>query len=89
VEHGPNFLEPLPDLIEGQPEWEVEAIIGVRHFGPRRKKQYRVHWKGYSNAKDTWESEENVHAPGLIAQYHRSQEMNIRTTRMETKNSMI
>jgi len=25
-EHGRNFLELTPDLIEGQPEWEVEAI---------------------------------------------------------------
>jgi hypothetical protein len=67
VEHGPNFLETPSDLIKGQPKWEVEAIIGMRHSGLRRKKQYRVHWKGYSNAEDTWEPEENVHAPELIA----------------------
>jgi hypothetical protein len=89
VEHGPNFLQPPSNLIEGQPEWEVEAIIGMCHFGPRRKKQYHIHWKGYSNAEDTWEPKENVHAPELIAQYHRSQEMNIRAMRMETKSSMI
>jgi hypothetical protein len=89
VEHGPNFLEPPSDLIKGQPEWEVEAIIGMHHFGPKRKKQYHVHWKGYSNAKDTWEPEENIHAPELITQYHKSQEMNIRATKMETKTSMI
>jgi hypothetical protein len=38
VEHGPNFLEPPPNLIEGQPEWEVEAIVGMCHFGPKKKK---------------------------------------------------
>ena len=32
-EHGPNFPEPLPDIIEGEPEWEVEAIVGTRLFG--------------------------------------------------------
>uniref|UniRef100_A0A0W0FJH8 Reverse transcriptase-rnase h-integrase n=1 Tax=Moniliophthora roreri TaxID=221103 RepID=A0A0W0FJH8_MONRR len=26
--HGPNFLEPPPDIVEGQEEHEVEAIIG-------------------------------------------------------------
>jgi len=26
-QHGPNFLEPPPDIIEGEPEWEVEKII--------------------------------------------------------------
>jgi hypothetical protein len=40
VEHGPNFLEPPPNLIEGQPEWEVEAIVKMCHFGPKKKKQY-------------------------------------------------
>jgi len=25
--HGPNFLEPPPDIIEGEPEWEVEKIL--------------------------------------------------------------
>ena len=26
-QHGPNFLEPPPDVIEGEPEWEVERIL--------------------------------------------------------------
>jgi hypothetical protein len=89
VEHGPNFLEPPPDLIEGQPEWEVEAIVGMCHFGPKKKKQYQVYWKGYSNAEDTWEPEENIHTPELMVQYQRSQENNIRTSMMETRSNMI
>jgi len=66
-EHGPNFVEPLPDIIDGEPEWEVEAIIGMHHHGPKKKKQYQVRWKGYSNAHDTWEPEENLNAPALLA----------------------
>ena len=23
-QHGPNFIEPPPDILEGEPEWEVE-----------------------------------------------------------------
>ncbi|ESK81895.1 hypothetical protein Moror_702 [Moniliophthora roreri MCA 2997] len=45
--HGPNFLEPPPDIVEGQEEYEVEAIIGHR---PKKKnqppKEYLVSWKG-------------------------------------------
>jgi hypothetical protein len=41
MEHGPNFLEPPPDIIEGQPEWEVETIVGMRYYGLKRQKQYR------------------------------------------------
>jgi hypothetical protein len=29
-EHGVNFTEPPPDLIKGEPEWEVEKILGSR-----------------------------------------------------------
>ena len=46
--HGPNFLEPPPELIDGEEEWEVEQIIGQRTY--RRKKQYLVRWKGYTPA---------------------------------------
>jgi hypothetical protein len=38
--HGLNFLEPPPDLIEGEPEWEVERILGDRIY--RKKKQYLI-----------------------------------------------
>jgi len=26
-QHSPNFLEPPPDILEGEPEWEVEQIL--------------------------------------------------------------
>jgi hypothetical protein len=26
-QHGLNFIEPPPDIIEGKPEWEVEQIL--------------------------------------------------------------
>ena len=29
-EHGENFTEPPPDLIDGEPEWEVEQILDMR-----------------------------------------------------------
>jgi len=31
--HGPNFTRMLPDLIEGEEEYEVEAIINHRSYG--------------------------------------------------------
>ena len=39
-QHGPNFLEPPPEIIEGEPEWEVDQIIKERTFGRWKKKQY-------------------------------------------------
>jgi len=31
--HGPNWIELPPDIIEGEPEWEVEQILQSRRFG--------------------------------------------------------
>jgi hypothetical protein len=27
VAHGPHYAQPLPDIIDGEPEWEVKKII--------------------------------------------------------------
>jgi Chromo (CHRromatin Organisation MOdifier) domain len=54
MEHGPNYEEPAPDLIDGQPEYEVELILGARHHGRWQKLQYLVQWKGYSEAHNSW-----------------------------------
>jgi hypothetical protein len=61
--HGPNFLEPPPELIDGEPEWEVEQILGDRTY--RRKKQFLIRWKGYAPAHDSWTDESDINAPPL------------------------
>jgi Chromo (CHRromatin Organisation MOdifier) domain len=88
IEYGSNFVEPPPDIIEGQPEWEVEAIVGMRLFGKQKQKQYQIHWRGYPHSNDTWEPEDNVHAPELIAEYLQSQEMVIRAMRVGSRVNM-
>jgi hypothetical protein len=65
--HGPNFLEPPLNLIEGELEWEVEQILGNRTY--RKKKQYLIRWKGYALAHDSWQDESDIHTPELIEAY--------------------
>jgi len=65
--HGPNFLEPPPDIIEGEPEWEVEKILAERRYCNRC--QYLIRWKNYSPAHDSWTNENDIHANELIKQY--------------------
>ena len=56
--HGPNHPRPAPDMIEGEEEYEVEAILGHKKY--RGKYRYLIKWKGYSSAENSWEPEENL-----------------------------
>ena len=67
-EHGPNFLQPPLDLIDGEEEYKVEAILG--HRGRPGRCTFLIRWKGYSAAEDTWEPERNLgNAQPLIVKY--------------------
>ena len=68
-EHGENFTEPPPDLIDGKLEWEVEQILDMRMR--RSEKQYLICWKGYSSAHDSWEPWENINAPLLMVEFEK------------------
>jgi len=71
VEHGKNFLEPPPDIIEGEEEWEVEQILDKRIFGRSKKLQFLVRWKGYSPAHDQWVNKEDMAADDLVRIFER------------------
>ena len=72
--HGPNYTRPPPDLVEGEAEWEVEAILAHQYFGRQKKLQYLVKWLGYPDSDNTWEPVENLHADDLTQDYeHRWQ----------------
>jgi Chromo (CHRromatin Organisation MOdifier) domain len=68
-EHGPNFEEPPPDLINGEHKYKVEQVLDVRLHGQWKKCQYLIRWKGYSEAHNSWEPEDNVHAPDRLADF--------------------
>jgi hypothetical protein len=65
--HGPNFTRPPPDLIDGEPEYEVENILDAQPRGRGHKMHFLVKWKGYPTSDNSWEPKENLHADELIA----------------------
>jgi hypothetical protein len=70
--HSPNYPEPPPEIIKGDPEFEVEQIVGSRQIGKKKTLQYKVHWKGYSATHDSWEPAKQVHTPDLIKQFQKT-----------------
>ena len=67
--HGPNDLQPPPDIIEDEPEYEVKLIL--KHKRTKNHGiQYQVKWKGYPVSEATWEHEENLtHAYEVLRDY--------------------
>jgi hypothetical protein len=70
--HGPNFPEPPPEIVEGDLEFEVEQIVGARQVGKKKTLQYKIRWKGYSSAHDSWEPAKQVHALELVKQFQKT-----------------
>ena len=68
--HGPNYERPPPDIIDGEPEWEIEKIIKSRFYGKRRNLQFLVRWKGFPPSEDSWVLESEMSAPDLIADFY-------------------
>jgi len=60
---------PLPIVIDGEAEWEVEEILDSRWH--RRRFQYLIKWKGYDREHNSWEFASEVSAPELTVEFHR------------------
>jgi hypothetical protein len=86
-QHRPNFIKPPPDIIKGEPEWEVEQILKAWHFGRKKKLQYFVQWKGYSPSHDSWVDHSEMHAPDLINDFYATYPTTVRATAIKNHSS--
>ena len=56
---------------ESDKEYEVESILDHRKKHERgANMEYKIRWKGYSKAHDTWEPEDNLDCKDMLADYH-------------------
>jgi hypothetical protein len=67
----PNYLfkaPPLPEVIEGQLEYEVDKLVNHRRVGDTL--EFLVRWKGYTPSDDTWEPEPHLkNCPKVLKDY--------------------
>jgi len=57
---------PLPVIVEGEEEWEVEEVLDSRRI--RGRLQYLVKWRGF--AAPTWEPEGSLAEVQAVDDYH-------------------
>ena len=68
AEHRPNYVNPPPEEIEGEEEYEVAKILS--HWGSPDHRSYLVSWKGHWSAENTWEPERNLqHTQTILKEY--------------------
>ena len=74
-EHGHNYEAPAPEEIEGEPEYEIEAIIN--HRKPARGGiQYLVTWKDLPSHENQWLRERDLkHAQTILKNYKKRHKM--------------
>ena len=86
-ENGPLATPPLPEVIEGEKEWEVEKVLNHQWVGRRRQLQYLLKWKGETMADISWEPASSVFAPRLVQQYHLRHPLTINTSSKKARVS--
>ena len=60
----------LPDMIDGELEWEVERILKhrTRKHGKKQITEYLIRWKGYGPEHDLWQDDVD-NTPELLKEY--------------------
>ena len=66
----PNYERPLLEIVEGEPEWEVEKIINSRLHGRHKKLQFLVRWKGFPSSEDSWVLKLDLSALNLVEDFY-------------------
>jgi len=70
--HGPNFERPPPEIVGGEEgHYEINKVLAARPTRNCKSTQYFVHWKGYTDADNSWiPAGELTHAKELVAEFH-------------------
>ena len=57
--HGTNKTRLPPNIVQGNEEFEIEAILTHRTY-KNHETRYLIKWKGYVTSENTWEPKSNL-----------------------------
>jgi integrase-like protein/chromodomain-containing protein len=69
-EYGQAYTRPPPITVQSEEEYEVDSILQARRKTPGDSIKYKVHWKGYPSADDSWVPHEDLHSPDLLKEFY-------------------
>ncbi len=56
--------------MQSEEEYEVESILQARWKGLNDSLEYKVHWKGYPLADDSWVTHDDLHSLELLKEFY-------------------
>jgi chromodomain-containing protein len=69
-EYRQAYTRPPLITVQSEEEYEVELIIQARHKRSGDSLEYKVHWKGYPSADDSWMPHKDLHSPDLLKEFY-------------------
>ena len=84
-EYGQAYMRPPPITVQSEEEYEVESILQARQKGLNDSLKYKVHWKGYPSADNSWVTHNDLHSPELLKEFYDQGEKILQDKRRHTK----
>jgi chromodomain-containing protein len=69
-EYRQAYMRPSPITVQSEEEYKVKSILQARHKGAGDSLEYKVHWKGYPSANNSWVPHDNLHSPNLLKEFY-------------------
>jgi chromodomain-containing protein len=69
-EYEQAYTRPPPIIIQSEEEYEVKSILQAQCKGLGDSLEYKVHWKGYPSADDSWVPHNDLHSLDLLKEFY-------------------